>query len=153
MARGIDTATHAGAIEGGTVTFLVGGINNIYSRENSADNGVIISEMATGTKPQGRHFSRRNRIISGLASAVVVIDAAERSGSLTTARFADEQGRNVLAVPGSPLGPRSHGTGKLIREGATLVMSSSQILEAIRQPYLTPIPTSAFILVRHKDIS
>ena len=159
MARGIDPAAHIGALEGGTVAVLAGGIDNIYPRENSAlykdisDNGVIISEMATGTKPQGRHFPRRNRIISGLASAVVVIEAAKRSGSLTTARFAGEQGRDVLAVPGSPLDPRSHGTGKLIREGATLVMSSSQILEAIRQPYPTPIPNSAFVHVHHKDIS
>jgi len=143
MARGIDAAAHTGALEHGTVAVLAGGIDNVYPRENGplyqeiADKGAILSEMPTGTKPQGRHFPRRNRIISGLASAVVVIEAAERSGSLTTARFAGEQGREVLAVPGSPLDPRSHGTGKLIREGATLVMSASQILEAIQQPYLT----------------
>ena len=159
MARSIDTAAHIGALEGGTVAVLAGGIDNIYPRENSAlykdisDNGVIISEMPTGTKPQGRHFPRRNRIISGLASAVVVIEAAERSGSLTTARFAGEQGRDVFAVPGSPIDPRSHGTGKLIRERATLLMSSSQILEAIRQPYPTPIPSSAFVHLHHKDLS
>lgn len=91
--------------------------------------------MPTGTKPQGRHFPRRNRIISGLSQGVVVIEAAERSGSLITARFAAEQGRDVLAVPGSPLDPRTHGAGALIRDGATLVMSTAHILEALDRPY------------------
>ena len=139
MARGIDTAAHIGALGGGTIAVVAGGVDVIYPRENSAlyhrilDGGLVVSEMPNGTKPQGRHFPRRNRIISGLSLGVVVVEAAERSGSLTTARFAAEQGRDVLAVPGSPLDPRTHGTGRLIRDGATLVMSTDHILEALER--------------------
>jgi DNA processing protein len=149
MARGIDTAAHAGALAGGTIAVLAGGVDVVYPRENTdlydriVERGLVLSEMPAGTKPQGRHFPRRNRIISGLSIAVIVIEAAERSGSLTTARFALEQGREVLAVPGSPLDPRSHGTGRLIREGATLVMSSDHILEALHDPFRRPIESPA----------
>lgn len=141
MARGIDAAAHSGALDGATIAVVAGGVDVIYPRENTAlyhqiaSDGLIVSEMPTGRQPQGRHFPRRNRIISGLSVAVVVIEAAERSGSLTTARFANEQGREVLAVPGSPLDPRTHGTSRLIREGATLVVSSTHIFEALEQPY------------------
>ena len=137
MARGIDTAAHIGALNGGTIAVVAGGVDIIYPRENSnlyhriLDGGLVVSEMPSGTKPQGWHLPRRNRIISGLSLGVVVVEAAERSGSLTTARFAAEQGRDVLAVPGSPLDPRTHGTGRLIRDGATLVMSTDHILEAL----------------------
>lgn len=147
MARGIDTAAHIGALSGGTIAVVAGGVDVIYPRENSElyhriiDDGLVVSEMPNGTKPQGRHFPRRNRIISGLSLGVVVVEAAERSGSLTTARFAAEQGRDVLAVPGSPLDPRTHGTGRLIRDGATLVMSTDHVLEALER--LQPIGMSA----------
>jgi len=151
MARGIDTAAHAGALNGGTIAVVAGGVDIIYPRENSElyhrilDGGLVVSEMPSGTKPQERHFPRRNRIISGLSLRVVVVEAAERSGSLTTARFAAEQGRDVLAVPGSPLDPRTHGTGRLIRDGATLVMSTDHILEALQrlQPIIPPSPIDA----------
>ena len=142
LARGIDTAAHRGAIETGTVAVMAGGVDVVYPRENDSLHdelracGVILSEMPPGTKPQGRHFPRRNRIISGLSWGVVVIEAAERSGSLTTARFALEQGRDVFAVPGSPLDPRSGGTNRLIREGATLVRSAADVLEELNE--MTP---------------
>ena len=142
LARGIDTAAHRGAIETGTVAVMAGGVDVVYPRENDSLHdelracGLILSEMPPGTKPQGRHFPRRNRIISGLSWGVVVIEAAERSGSLTTARFALEQGRDVFAVPGSPLDPRSGGTNRLIREGATLVRSAADVLEELNE--MTP---------------
>ena len=107
MARGIDTAAHIGALNGGTIALVAGGVDIIYPRKNS---------------------NLYHRILDG---GLVVVEAAERSGSLTTARFAAEQGRDVLAVPGSPLDPRTHGTGRLIRDGATLVMSTDHILEAL----------------------
>lgn len=148
LARGIDTAAHKGAIESGTVAALAGGLDNIYPPENAElyaavkAQGVLVSEMPLGTAPQARHFPRRNRLISGLAQGVVIVEAAERSGSLITARLALEQGREVLAVPGSPLDPRAHGTNKLIRAGATLVQSGADILEALevpgRQQFLEP---------------
>ena len=137
LARGIDAAAHSGALDGGTVAVLAGGVDNVYPRENAAlydaiwNRGAIVSEMPPGTEPQARHFPRRNRIISGLSLGVVVIEAAERSGSLTTARFALEQGREVFAVPGSPLDPRSRGTNRLIREGATLVEGHEHVLEEL----------------------
>ncbi|MEE8445020.1 MAG: DNA-processing protein DprA [Alphaproteobacteria bacterium] len=138
MARGIDAAAHGGALEGGTVAVLAGGPDNVYPKENQAlyddicERGVIITEMPPGLEPQARHFPRRNRIISGLALAVVVVEAALRSGSLITARLANEQGREVLAVPGSPLDPRCRGANGLIRAGATLVESAEDVLLAVR---------------------
>ncbi len=133
MARGIDAAAHSGAIEA-TVAVLAGGPDVIYPRENAAlyaairDKGLVVSEMPIGTQPQARHFPRRNRIISGLSRGVVVVEAALRSGSLITARLAAEQGRDVFAVPGSPLDPRCRGPNDLIRKGATLVESADDIL-------------------------
>lgn len=138
MARGIDSAAHQGALATGTVAVLAGGIDDIYPPENARlykeiwANGAIVSEMPTGQKPQAQHFPRRNRIISGLSRGVVVVEAAEGSGSLITARLAAEQGREVFAVPGSPLDPRSKGTNRLIREGATLVESADDVLEVLR---------------------
>jgi DNA processing protein len=140
LARGVDAAAHAGALQGGTIAALAGGLDNIYPPENAElyaaikSQGVLVSEMPLGTAPQARHFPRRNRLISGLAHGVVVVEAAERSGSLITARLALEQGREVLAVPGSPLDARAHGTNKLIRAGATLVQSAADILEALSRP-------------------
>jgi DNA processing protein len=136
LARGIDTAAHEGALESGTIAVLAGGIDIVYPPENEGlqekigENGLLVSEMLPGTLPKGPHFPRRNRIISGVSLGVVVVEAALRSGSLITARLAGEQGRDVFAVPGSPLDPRSEGTNRLIRDGATLVTSAADILQA-----------------------
>ena len=135
LARGIDAAAHAAAVERATIAVVAGGADVIYPKENGAlyeqicAHGAVISEMPPGAEPRGPLFPRRNRIISGLSTGVVVIEAARRSGSLITARLAGEQGRDVYAVPGSPLDPRSRGTNNLIRQGATLVESAADILE------------------------
>lgn len=137
LARGIDTAAHKASLKTGTVGVVAGGVDNIYPPENRAlfetmkSEGAIISEMPLGAAPQAQHFPRRNRLISGLARAVIVVEAAERSGSLITARFAAEQGRDVLAVPGSPLDPRCRGANLLIRDGATLIQDSADVLEVL----------------------
>ena len=137
MARGIDTAAHRGALETGTVAVLAGGIDVIYPPENEdlyaeiVELGVLIAEIPTGTQPQARHFPRRNRLISGIALGVVIIEAAPRSGSLITARMALEQGREVFAVPGSPLDPRCRGTNHLIRQGATLTERAEDVMEVL----------------------
>jgi DNA processing protein len=149
MARGIDTAAHLGALKtgqhragpkpGGTVAVVAGGIDVLYPPENAALfdrlalEGAIVAELPPGTTPQARHFPRRNRIISGLSLGVVVVEAALKSGSLITARLALDQGRDVMAVPGSPLDPRCRGTNRLIREGAILVEDYSHILEHLGQ--------------------
>ena len=144
LARGIDASAHGGALATGTVAVLAGGLDVIYPQENEAlhheirDRGVLVSEMPLGTEPLARHFPPRNRIISGLGLGVVVVEAARRSGSLITARLALEQGREVFAVPGSPLDPRSHGPNGLLRQGATLTEGPGDVLEALapmlRQP-------------------
>ncbi|WP_374384468.1 DNA-processing protein DprA [Dongia sp.] len=139
LARGIDGAAHAGALaaKGGTIAVLAGGVDVLYPPEHAdlydriARDGLIVAEMPPGTEPGARLFPRRNRIISGLSLGTVVIEAALKSGSLITARFANEQGREVMAVPGSPLDPRCRGTNRLIREGALLVEDAAQVLEAI----------------------
>lgn len=134
MARGIDAAAHEGALDHGTIAILAGGADVIYPRENAQlyeairDRGLILSEMPCGTQPQARHFPRRNRIISGTCLGVLVVEAALRSGSLITARLAGEQGRDVFAVPGSPLDPRCRGANDLIRNGAILTESAEDIL-------------------------
>ncbi|HIC79429.1 MAG TPA: DNA-protecting protein DprA [Kiloniellaceae bacterium] len=149
MARGIDTAAHLGALPRPSVAVLAGGVDVVYPPENDRlhrdlqDQGAVISEMPLGTKPQARHFPRRNRLISGLSCGLVIVEAAKRSGSLITARFAAEQGRDVFAVPGSPLDPRAAGCNHLIREGATLVESAAQILDDLRAPSPTPTGSSA----------
>lgn len=138
LARGIDTAAHAGSIETGTVAIIAGGIDVVYPPENRdlqdaiAERGLLIAEQPPGTEPRARHFPYRNRIIAGLAMGTVVVEAAPKSGSLITARLAAEAGREVMAVPGSPLDPRSHGCNQLIREGATLVQNAAEIAELIR---------------------
>lgn len=137
LARGIDTAAHRGSLQGGTVAVVAGGLNVFYPPENEAlqvaigRQGLVVSEQPCGMVPQARHFPRRNRIISGLSLGVVVVEAAAKSGSLITANIASDQGRVVLAVPGSPADPRAQGPNGLIREGATLVQSADDILEAI----------------------
>ena len=138
LARGIDTAAHEGALANGTVAVVAGGVDNIYPPENAAlyerirAEGCIISEMPLGKSPQARHFPRRNRIISGLSRGVVVVEASEGSGSLITANYALEQGREIFAVPGSPLDPRAKGTNRLIREGATLIECAHDVLTVLR---------------------
>jgi DNA processing protein len=137
LARGIDTAAHEAALETGTVAALAGGIDVIYPPENSklqaaiGERGLLVTEMKPGSVPRAEHFPRRNRIISGMARATIVVEAALRSGSLITARRAAEQGREVFAVPGSPLDPRAEGTNRLIRDGATLVTSAADVLEVL----------------------
>jgi DNA processing protein len=138
MARGIDAAAHEGAFGAGTCAVVAGGIDYVYPPENRAlyermcEEALIVSEMPVGLVPQARHFPRRNRIISGLARGVVVVEAAESSGSLITANYALEQNREIFAVPGSPLDPRAKGTNRLIREGATLTESAEDVLAVLR---------------------
>ncbi|MFA5963573.1 MAG: DNA-processing protein DprA [Sphingomonas sp.] len=138
LARGIDTAAHVGSIDGGTIAVIAGGIDVAYPPENAelqeriAQGGLLIAEQPPGIEPRARHFPHRNRIIAGLALGTVVVEAAPRSGSLITARLAAEAGREVMAVPGSPLDPRAQGCNGLIRDGATLVQNAADILETIR---------------------
>ena len=154
LARGIDTAAHMAALEHGTIAVLAGGIDIVYPPENEelqhaiGERGLLISERSPGFSPRGKDFPRRNRLISGISLGVVVIEAAERSGSLITARFAGEQGREVFAVPGSPLDPRSAGTNNLLKQGACLVTSARDILETLapilgRPPAPPPVELAA----------
>jgi DNA processing protein len=137
MARGIDGAAHEGALASGTVAVLAGGADNIYPPEHAAlhaairERGAILAEQPPGTVPQARHFPFRNRIIAGLSLGTVVVEAAKRSGSLITARLAGDQGREVFAVPGSPLDPRCGGTNDLIRQGAVLTESAADVLDSL----------------------
>lgn len=137
LARGIDAAAHWGALAGGTIGVVAGGLNIVYPPEAAdlqgkiGEQGLVIAEQPFGTEPQARHFPRRNRIIAALAAGTVVVEGALKSGSLITARIAAEAGREVMAVPGSPLDPRAQGCNQLIREGATLVQSAADILEVL----------------------
>ncbi|TNE36059.1 MAG: DNA-protecting protein DprA [Alphaproteobacteria bacterium] len=137
LARGIDAAAHQAALQGGTIGVVGGGVDYPYPRENAAlqrelyERGAVIAEQPLGTVPQARHFPRRNRIISGLSLGVLVVEASPKSGSLITARLALEQGREVFAMPGSPMDPRARGTNNLIRNGATLTESAEDILNAV----------------------
>ncbi len=143
LARGIDAESHEASLATGTIAVQAGGVDVIYPSENGAltrkirEQGLCLSEQPIGCEPQSRHFPPRNRIISGLARAVVVVEAAERSGSLSTARDALDQGREVLAVPGHPFDPRSAGCNQLIRDGATLVRGAQDVLEALSLPQPT----------------
>ncbi len=137
LARGIDGAAHAGALEGGTIAVVAGGVDHVYPPEHAdlraqiIKHGLIVSERRLGHRVTARDFPRRNRLISGLASGCVVIEAARRSGSLITARYALEQGREIMATPGSPLDPRAQGTNDLIRKGGLLVQTAADIHEAL----------------------
>jgi DNA processing protein len=138
LARGIDTAAHRGSLEAGTVAVIAGGIDIAYPPDNAelqeeiATRGLLIAEQPPGIEPRARHLPYRNRIIAGLAQAVPVVEAAPKSGSLITARHAGEFGREVLAVPGSPLDPRAQGCNLLIREGATLIQTADDVMEMLR---------------------
>ena len=146
MARGIDAAAHEGCPGCRTVAVVAGGADVVYPRENQGlyerivAGGCIVAELPVGTEPQARHFPRRNRIVAGLARGVLVVEAALQSGSLITARMALEQGREVLAVPGSPLDERSRGANNLIRQGAVLTESAGDILEALGTGATRPAP-------------
>ena len=174
LARGIDTAAHRGALASGTVAVMAGGVDVIYPPENDGlyaeilEAGAIASEMPPGLKPTERHFPRRNRIVSGMAVGVVVVEAAMRSGSLITARLAGEQGREVFAVPGSPLDPRARGSNNLIRQGAILVESAADVLEALggairapaersaprlEAPLAEALPAEAGLLTAHEQVA
>lgn len=138
LARGIDAAAHHASLATGTVAVLAGGHDHIYPAEHGAlleailPAGAAISEMPFGWEPRARDFPRRNRLISGLSLGLVIVEAAKRSGSLITARFALEQGREVFAVPGSPLDPRAEGTNGLIKQGATPVTETADIVSVLR---------------------
>lgn len=140
LARGIDAEAHRASLASGTIAVLAGGLDKPYPPENRAlydeiaEKGIAVSEMPFGLSPRGRDFPRRNRLISGLSLGIVVIEAARRSGSLITARLANEQGREVFAVPGSPLDPRCEGSNDLLREGATIVTAAEDIL-AVLAPF------------------
>ena len=137
LARGIDSAAHDGALDTGTIAVIAGGIDVVYPPENEArqqaiaERGLLVAEQPPGVEPRARHFPYRNRIIAGLTQGTVVVEAAPKSGSLITARYAAEFGREVMAVPGSPLDPRAQGCNLLIRDGATLVQIAEDVLEAI----------------------
>lgn len=141
LARGIDTAAHRASLASGTIAVVAGGLDIFYPPENEklqrtiGEEGMLVGEMPPGTSPQARHFPRRNRLISGLSLATVVVEAALRSGSLITARYALEQNRDVCAVPGSPLDPRAHGANRLIKQGATLVETAEDVVEALGAPH------------------
>ena len=146
LARGIDAAAHEGALETGTVAVLGGGVDDVYPPDNAGlydrvvDRGCVVSESRMGARAQARDFPRRNRIISGLSRGVIVVEAEIRSGSLITARLAAEQGRDVFAVPGSPLDPRSRGPNELLRQGAILcegvddVRRAFETMSTLREP-------------------
>ena len=141
LARGIDTAAHEASCMRGTVAVLAGGPDCIYPAQNKAllerllENGAAISEMPMGWEPRTRDFPRRNRLISGMSLGVVVVEAARGSGSLITARFALEQGRDVFAVPGSPLDPRAAGVNDLIRQGAILCSEPAHVIDALQPQF------------------
>ena len=155
LARGIDAAAHRSSLKGGTVAVLAGGQDKIYPAEHESllaailPAGAAITEMPLGWEPRARDFPRRNRLISGLALGVVIVEAAKRSGSLITARLAAEQGREVFAVPGSPLDPRAEGTNGLIKQGATPVTEAADIISVL-QPIMghamEPSPPSDSVL-------
>lgn len=149
LARGVDTAAHEASLPTGTVAVLAGGLNAIYPSENIrlasavAENGVLVSEHPLDLSPMARHFPARNRIISGLSQAVVVIEAAHRSGSLLTAKHALDQGREVMAVPGHPMDTRAGGCNHLIRDGALLVRSATDVIEALAAKTDTTAPAQS----------
>ena len=145
LARGIDRAAHEAALEHGTIAVLAGGLDNIYPPEHAelqrqiGERGCLISENAPGFAPRAQDFPRRNRIISGIALGVLIVEAARRSGTLITARTAAEQGREVFAIPGHPLDPRAEGTNRLLKTGATMATEPEDVISALL-PMLPRIP-------------
>lgn len=143
LARGIDAQAHQTAIETGTIAVLVGGLGNIYPADHERlleqiiEQGAAISEMPFSWEARGRDFPRRNRIVAGVSRAIVVVEAARRSGSLITARFAAEHGREIFAVPGSPLDPRSEGANQLLRDGALFCTKAEDVIEELAKQKLS----------------
>lgn len=139
LARGIDGEAHQASLASGTIAVIAGGIDSIYPPEHAAlqqqieETGLLVTEQPIGFKPVAQSFPRRNRIISGISQGVVVVEASVQSGSLITARMANDHGREVFAVPGSPLDPRSNGCNHLIQQGATLVQTAADVDQALRQ--------------------
>ena len=160
LARGVDTAAHDGSIETGTIAVIAGGIDIFSPPENEArqraiaERGLLLAEQPPGTEPRARHFPWRNRIIAGIAIGTVVVEAAPKSGSLITARQAADFGREVMAVPGSPLDPRAQGCNLLIRDGATLIQNAEDVLEAIRplHPGLLREPAGRYDVPGETDV-
>jgi len=151
LARGIDAAAHAGSLETGTVAVLGGGVDDVYPPDNAGlydqivERGCVVSESPMGARAQARDFPRRNRIISGLSRGIIVVEAELKSGSLITARLAAEQGRDVFAVPGSPLDPRSKGPNELLRQGAILCEGVDDVRRAFETlRTLSEPPSDAF---------
>jgi DNA processing protein len=148
LARGIDTHAHTAALATGTVAVIAGGINTIYPPENDklykaiAETGAIISEAPFGSQPLARSFPARNRIIAGMSTGTLVVEASLKSGSLITAEYALDYGRDVFAVPGSPMDPRAAGTNQLIRDGAVMVESAQDILQNLHPPSKLPLAES-----------
>ena len=152
LARGVDTAAHRASLVTGTIAAMAGGLDQPYPPENVGlleeiwnGNGLAVSEMPFGWEPRARDFPRRNRLIAGISLGVAVVEAAVRSGSLITARMAGEFGRLVFAVPGSPLDPRCHGTNGLLKDGAMIVTSPEDVVEALAplsQPDLFSLPSA-----------
>jgi len=155
LARGIDAAAHTAALPTGTVAVLAGGIDQVYPPQHEelhraiAQRGLLLAETPFGTPPIARSFPRRNRIVSGLSAGVVVIEAAERSGSLITAQRALEQGREVFVVPGSPRDPRYGGSNNLIREGAILVRDANDIIGVFAKPQSRPQAVEKPVQIPH----
>lgn len=151
LARGIDSQAHSASLTTGTIAVLAGGLDHVYPPENQklmnqiSEVGCLISEQPPGFRARASDFPRRNRIISGLSLAVIIVEAAARSGTLVTARHAAEQGREVFAVPGNPLDPRAEGTNNLIRNGATLVTCAADIIDALNPVAgMSEVPTRPF---------
>ncbi len=152
LARGIDTAAHRASLESGTIAVLAGGIDRPYPPENigllndiMSGQGLAVSEMPFGWEPRARDFPRRNRLIAGISLGVAIVEAANRSGSLITARYAADFGRLVFAVPGSPLDPRCHGTNDLLKQGAIVTTTSDDVLDALAplSQHTLPFPAGA----------
>lgn len=146
FARGIDTAAHEASLPFGTVGVLAGGVDIVYPEENQSlydkvqNNGCMISEMPLGMHPQGKHFPRRNRLISGMSQGIIVTEARFQSGSMITADYALEQGRDVFAIPGSPMDPRCFGSNLLLKQGAILVTRVEDILDHLQRQEQRPAP-------------
>jgi DNA processing protein len=157
LARGIDSAAHDGALATGTVAVVAGGVDIVYPPENAGrqeavgEQGLLLSEQPPGLEPRARHFPARNRIIAGIAQGTVVIEAALRSGSLITARFAAEFGRDVMAVPGSPLDPRAQGCNQLIRDGAILIQNAGDIVETVNPFQVRPLEATRKAVLPEKN--
>lgn len=159
LARGVDAAAHEAALETGTIGVLAGGVDHYYPSENEklaakmAESGLLLSEAPMGLTPQGRHFPRRNRIVSGLSRAVIVIEAAARSGSLITARYALDQGREAMATPGSPLDPRAEGCNELIKQGAALIRNADDVEEVLGGPRSLALHEPAPLFEHNIDVT